>query len=158
MNPKPALQEYDGDLYTLSYPSNYTFVQEGENTIGFAIRPETIGVLRLSVMEFDSVAICEEAFDSMNRKGTPKQLIDINGFNSWFYVEQKKFGNNDPLFYKEEHPMSMYFYFLRINRYIFGFSYRLPEFMEDKGQFDAEHPVIMEIIRSLKFRWVYQEK
>ncbi len=136
--------------FSLEYPAHFSEIHEGGDIIGFALAPGTIGVLRMSVFMQDEESTAEQLFNDMVAGAQGRQLIRLGEHSCLFWIEEKQYGSNDHLFWPETNPMSMYFYALRARKFMFFFSYRLPEYMEDDGRFDGEHKVMMEIIASLR--------
>jgi hypothetical protein len=132
------------------YPEYYTCIHEGGETVGFAKYPGTIGVLRITPYCCENELHAKEIYTRACNINTEIGMeLEINECKAWFYIEQKKHGSNDYLFWPEGcGPMSMYFYTMRIEKNILFISYRIPEYMEDNGLFDEEHVSKMEIIAS----------
>jgi hypothetical protein len=143
------------DIYQLEYPEHYSFLDEGAGEItGFLLSPpHTIGVLRLSVYTFPNTGEAKNTFENSFAKFPKALRIDVNGMDCMFDVQEKQFSSNDYLFWNANgEPISMYIYSICLERHLFFFSYRIPAYMEDDGNFDYEHPVIMKAIGSLRLK------
>lgn len=136
---------------TLDFPEGYTCMGHRDNTVdvAFGLYPNTIGVLWFSPVIVEEA---EEAIKIFNDwvKAYPKAIeMFINGFPTWFVVEDAPRIELDKFFWPEYNgEMVIYQYLFRIGNGNFMFSYRIPAEYEDNGMFDKEHEAKMSIITS----------
>lgn len=136
----------------LDLPEGYTcFGRRDDPTLcGIGKFPGTIGTLWVTWFRMPNETQSIEVFEKWGKE--PKTiLMDINGHPTWFNIEEQENPEDTSFFWRDyTGNMTLYQYVMRLGRVGIMFTYRIPSDYEDNGLFDKEHPIMMQIMGSIK--------